>query len=408
MLVRSRVVAALEAKKDHFASYQVELRDTLGRFWAALESLPSFSRAEIEAKFSEAEIVWPGALPTSEQDRLHDTVIGAGQSWANHEDARAWAKEVLLNIPTFAVDGSQIPPSRDFSVPVGAVQVGWFENPHVPGGQYVKDLVFEVLAPDELAEEAEGDVGGDFPDWRVNLRRFEMECQAVIEYMEAHAADGPGSPRSKKDGPDTAPLCFFDGSLVVSFAQHMRPNLRRRYVDAVTGMLRASQACRVPLVGYVDTSFARDLVMMLINLCQLPYAPRMSDGALLRPRMGWGDRSQVYICARDDKVLPEYGPHARQVCFCYLKTTAEGAPARLEFPGWLAEDEVEMERTLNLVRAECIVGNGYPYALETADAVAVIGLRDRERFYTAFQRFAQKQGLALRYSRKALSKRMRR
>jgi hypothetical protein len=124
--------------------------------------------------------------------------------------------------------------------------------------------------------------------------------------------------------------------------------------------------------------------------------------------MGWGDRGQVYVCAREDEVLPEYGPQARQVCFTYLKTTADGAPARLEFPRWLAEDATELQRVLNLVRAECIVGNGYPYALETADAVSVISIQDRERFYAAFQQFAEKEGLMLRYSRKALSKRMRR
>ncbi len=396
MLVRSKVIAALEAKKDHFAGYQVELRDTLDRYREALEHLPALSRAEVEARFDEAEILWPGALPTDEQDRLHDTLVSLGQSWTSHEEARIWAREILFNTPTFAVDGSQISPSRDFSVPVGAVQVGWFENPHTPGGQYVKDLAFEVLAPGELAEEADDNGGSEFPDWHVNLRRFQMECRAIVEYIQAHA------------GADPIPLCFFDGSLVVSFAQHMRPNLRRAYVDAVTAMLRTSQTSRVPLVGYIDTSFARDLVTMLAPLFGLPPAPRLSDGALLRPRMQWGDRCQVYLCARDDKVLPDYGPQARQVCFTYLKTTADGAPARLEFPRWLAEDEEELERVLNLVRAECIVGNGYPYALETADAVAVISLQDRERFYATFQQFAEKEGLALRYSRKALSKRVRR
>jgi len=253
-----------------------------------------------------------------------------------------------------------------------------------------------VLAPNELAEETDDRGGGDFPDWRVNLRRFEMECQKIVEYIKAHAGAQP------------APLCFFDGSLVVSFAQHMRPNLRQKYVKAVTDMLRASAACRVPVIGYVDTSFASDLVTMLFLLNRLRHTPRLSDGGLLRPLMQWGDRSQVYICARDDKVLPEYGPQGREVYFTYLKTTADGAPARLEFPRWLAEDESERERVLNLVRAECIVGNGYPYALETADAVAVISLQDRERFYATFQQFAAKEGLALRHSRKALSKRTRR
>ena len=395
MFVRSKVIAALEAKKEHFAGFQVEMRDQLDRYQEALERLATLSREEVEARLDEAGIAWPGARPTEEQDRWRDVVVSFEEQWTSHEAARAWAKEVLLNNPTFAVDGSQISPSRDFSLPVGAVQVGWFENPHTPGRRYVKDLTFEVLAPDELAQEEErGD--GDFPDRRVNLRRFEMECRTMVQYIQAQA------------DVDSAPLCFFDGSLVVSFAQQVHPNLRRAYIKAVTDMLHASQQHRVPLIGYVDTSFARDLVTMLQHLDSLPPAPRLSDGALLRRRMRWGDRSRVYLCARNDNVLPDYGPWAQGICFTYLKTTADGPPARLEFPRWLVEDEAALERALNLVRAECVVGNGYPYALETADAVAVISLQDRERFYATFQQFAEKEGLPLRYSRKALSKRTRR
>jgi hypothetical protein len=60
------------------------------------------------------------------------------------------------------------------------------------------------------------------------------------------------------------------------------------------------------------------------------------------------------------------------------------------------------------VRAECIVGTGYPYCLETVDAVAVLTMEDRERFYRLFQEFAERENLALRFSRKAVSKRYRR
>jgi hypothetical protein len=61
-----------------------------------------------------------------------------------------------------------------------------------------------------------------------------------------------------------------------------------------------------------------------------------------------------------------------------------------------------------MVRAECIVGTGYPYALETADAVAVIDLQDRERFFRLVQRFTEQSGISLRVSRKSSSKRSRR
>ena len=33
-----------------------------------------------------------------------------------------------------------------------------------------------------------------------------------------------------------------------------------------------------------------------------------------------------------------------------------------------------LERVVDVVRAECVAGTGYPYAMETADALAVITL----------------------------------
>jgi hypothetical protein len=204
------------------------------------------------------------------------------------------------------------------------------------------------------------------------------------------------------------PVCFFDGSLVISFVQHMLPERQRLYVDAVMGLLRASEECRVPLVGFIDTSYANDFLVMLNGLTARPSRQRISDGAVLRARMSWGDRTTAWICAREDRVQPFGGAkYYDQVCFLYLKTTADRPPARLDLPRWLVEAE-ELERVVDVVRAECVVGNGYPYAVETADAVAVITMQDRERFYRAFQEFTETEGLPLRFSRKAVSKRGRR
>jgi hypothetical protein len=392
MFQRERVIAALEAKADRFAGYEAALTDTLAAYEQALVELEGLSKAEVEARL--AGIPWPGARATIEQDQYPGIVVPFDQTWTNHEQARAWAREVLAGVPSVAVDGSQITPSKEISVPVGAVQIGWFVNPHDGEQPYVKDIHFEVLAPDELAGEDEDIVG--FPDWRVNARRFVLECQRLVEAM--HAA------RDKA----VKPVCFFDGSLVLSFVQHLLPERQRLYVDAVMGLLAASKECRAPLVGYIDTSYANDLAAMLDALCGRRTRQRISDGALLRSRMGWGDRSVAYICAREDKVLPVDGSkYYEQVCFVYLKTTADRPPARLDLPRWLLEAG-ELERTLDIVRAECVVGNGYPYAVETADAVAVITIQDRERFYRVFQEFAEKEGLPMRFSRKAVSKRGRR
>ena len=392
MFQRERVIAALEAKADRFTGYEAALSDTLAAYEQALAELEGLSKAQVETRL--AGIPWPGARPTDEKDQYPGIVVPFAQSWTNHEQARAWAREVLVGVPTVAVDGSQITPSKELSVPVGAVQIGWFVNPHDGDQPYTKDLYFEVLAPDELAGEDAEIVG--FPDWRVNVRRFVLECQMLFETM--HAA------RDKA----VKPVCFFDGSLVISFAQHLLPDRQRLYVDAVMGLLAASEECRVPLVGYIDTSYANDLAAMLDALCGRRTRQRISDGALLRSRMGWGDRSVAYLCAREDQVLPDNGhKYYDQVCFVYLKTTADRPPARLDLPRWLLEAG-ELEHVLDVVRAECVVGNGYPYAVETADAVAVITMQDRERFYRVFQEFAEKEGLPLRFSRKAISKQGRR
>ncbi len=321
-------------------------------------------------------------------------------AWANHAEARAWALEVLRDVTTVAVDGSQITRSNDFSVPVGAVQVGWFENPHRPAGRYVKDIRFEVLAPADLdqTQESEGTRERTFPDLEVNFRRFELECQVLSEHMQRLASDGARA------------VCFFDGSLVISFAARMNPGLQRRYLQAVIDLLDVSAATRVPLVGYVDTSYARDLVSMLGVIDHLDQTHLLSDGALLRDRMAWGSRTEAFTCARKDELFTKVSPdldYYERVALLYLKTTSDNSPARLDVPAWLLDDDL-LEWTVDVVRAECVVGTGYPYCIETADAVAVITMQDRERFYRAFQEFLENLDVDMRYSRKAYSKRGRR
>ena len=63
---------------------------------------------------------------------------------------------------------------------------------------------------------------------------------------------------------------------------------------------------------------------------------------------------------------------------------------------------------LDAVGADCVVGKGYPYALETADAAAVITMRDREQFLRVMQDFATSEDFNFQIARKAVSKAHRR
>ncbi len=397
MLSIGHVRRALQTKRDAFTMYGRGTIRTRRRYEEILTWLSEQNHEHLVDMLSPYR--HPGARPTHEhiRGRPMGLIMPWQQEPTDHQEARQWALDTLKRVPTLAVDGSQIFPSTDFSVPVGAVQIGWFENLHHPARGYEKDIYFEILAPHELADKE--DDASAFSGRQVNLRRFECECETIIAYMRETRAKEP------------PPVCFFDGSLAISFAAQMAPKLRGRYVSAVHSLIKASEETRVPLVGYVATSTAHDLTTMLQHLTDEERLPSLTDAALLRPHMSWGDRTESYLCARDDQLFEEDNEHLDyydRLLSLYLKSTSQGMPGRLDIPAWVLEDDL-LPWVIDIIRAECIVGGGYPYAIETADATAVITREDQERFYRLFQGFLEEEvGLNLRYSRKAYSKQRRR
>jgi len=398
VLHTGRAAQALEDNLHRFTGYDRALSDDLTAYRAALCGLAPMSAHEICSRLPGGP---SGARPTEEWEVHRAPVLAFGVAMRNHEEARAWAAETLFDRITFASDGSQIQPMPDISVPVAAVQVGWFENPHNPKVPYVKDVRVEVLPPDQVFV-ARGGVSV-FSDQAVSLRRFALEVDVLCEWMHDHAGVRP------------APVAFFDGSLVVSFAERLEPETRDFYIAQAVRLLRTSEETRVPLVGYVDNSRARDLTTMLGHLIPaLDRGENVTDAGILRGLMRWGDRTPAWTCAREG-VLAAYrvGDSEEEtflgdrVCFVYLKTAEPQVPARLDLPRWVVEEGLA-EDVVQVVRAECVVGNGYPYAIETADAVAVITAEDRRRFYGLFEQFAERNGIRLTVASKIQSKGRRR
>lgn len=395
MLDREKVARALEAKRARFQAYLADAREQRQQTSQLVSTFAALSRAAVEEKLAAAMIQWPGALPTLDFDRAERLCIPFAQQWQNHQDARDWARSVLQGQPVLAVDGSQITPTKDLSIPVGAVQIGWFINEHNAAGRYVKDVAFEVLPPNELGEEADDE--GGFPTWYVNQQRFVGECTTLCTLMEQYARRSD----VKK------PLCFFDGSFVISFAGQMRPERARAYVAGVIELLACSEQTQTPLIGFVDSSASHDLATLIGAITQGEVT--VSDALLLDSFLpNWGDRSPFFICARPDVLsLERNATFYADVAFAYMRLTADRPPVRVEMPRWLLEAG-RADELCDIVRAECVIGTGYPYAIETADAVAVISHQDRERFYALFQQFAQREGLDLALARKAQSKQHRR
>ncbi len=163
----------------------------------------------------------------------------------------------------------------------------------------------------------------------------------------------------------------------------------------------------MPLVAFVDRSYSRDFVTMVDLVAGTADGGplSLSDAGLFHDLLpNWGDRSPVFYCARADKLSRDdrvaFYP---EVAFTYVRLTRDRPPARVELPRWLVE-EGRTDDVLDLVRAECVVGTGYPYAVETADALAVISHADRVRFYQLFEQFARQSRLTLVLARKAASK----
>jgi hypothetical protein len=399
MLFQNHLIEQLSARRDDFISFDQKWREDTARYARRLEALGGEGSDEIRLRAATTSVA-PGAIPSTEIDRARSTVIPFETRWQSHEDARRWALSVLLERVTAAADGSQYIPGRDISLPVAAVQVAFFENPHTREGKYIKEARLSLITPAEIMQ-ADSDI-----DSLVGLRRFQEELRAVGEFLKKH--------RDWQKRQEKVPVAFFDGTLLISYARPRNP-VQDRYVQAVTDLIQLSREMQVPVVGYIDHSYARDLINLLETVGEAKSGFSIYDAQILRAAFeggpllkSWGDRTAFFYCEREglhDDFLDETGDPL--VGFCYLQTTGDGMPARLDLPAWVFEADL-LEAVVETVRAECVVGNGYPYALEAADAAAVLTSEDRARFQRALQVFSEKENLAFRVSSKAASKARRR
>jgi hypothetical protein len=380
----SQIHEILNAKRDEFSAFNQETWQQLQNYRAVLSNLNAAGEAEIR----ERSIKHPTNLGARLLEPLEQATCGVIPSrlvWQSKEQSLAWVRQRLTGITTFAVDGSQIYPGKDLSIPIALVQIGWFENPHLPTGKYEKDIALDVMTPSDLQ------VGnsGDPVDRRVNMRRFQMETERLIDYIKTH-------PKAKDC------LVFLDGSLIATFAEAFELQSRQFYVECLLDLLATSQKYEVPLVAYIDTSYAQDLSVMLRTLYDLPASQAIHDAQLLNKYMEWGDRTPLFLCQRSG-ILSSYENHADQIAFTYLKTNRDSYPARLEIPLWVYKAGL-LDRVIDWVRGEVIIGSGYPYVIETADQTAVLQASDRQAFFKILQDWAEQEDLNLHFSRKMVSK----
>lgn len=399
----SQILALLQAKRSDFQAFDRTAFQVLHQYRSALSTLSGESPEAIAQRISQQNREQIGAEPLEALGSFPSWVIPSNLTWQNREQSLEWVRDRLMGIPTFAVDGSQIYPSKDFSIPIALIQVGWFENFHLPNGAYHKDIALDILTPAQLRAVP----NSESLERLVHQRRFEIEIRRLIQYMHENQAEeiDRNTENASLSGNITFPyragLVFYDGSLIATFAEVFEQTTRQFYTHSLRQLLQTSDRCRVPLVAYIDTSYARDLTTLLRLLFNLPEASTIHDAALLNPLMQWGDRTPVFRCRRPG-ILQDYQDQSDQIMFTYLKAH-DGYPVRLEMPVWIYEAGI-LERVMDWIRGEIIVGGGYPYAIETADQVAVLQESDRQLFYRMLQEWADREQLHLRLSRKMVSK----
>jgi hypothetical protein len=407
MLHSALLKSELDARRDEFAEFQLEAGKQATGYAARLDALHELTSAEIFTRLSGSSAgSSPGAMPSAELDRKGHVTLRFEHQWKSHEQARRWAVGVLSDRVTFAADGSQLLPGRDISLPVAAVQVAWFENPHCPDARYVKNARLEVLPPAKLYDN-DGHINAEK---LVTFHRTRLEIEQICDFMRRKSG--------WRERGERMPVAFFDGSLayLISF-QMPKSDLKDEYAGEVQRLLQISQEAAVPVVGFVDHSYARELVKMVDALDgrasetrRYPYNAQilrtpLPEGVSLLP--AWGDRTILFHFIPDRTHPADSVEVEGALGFCYLQTTADSLPARLDVPQWVYDTGL-FEEVIDTVRAECVVGLGYPYAIETADEAAVMTSRDREIFLRAIQEFAEAHNLPFRVSRKPSSKTRRR
>ncbi len=389
MLIPGKVIEALAEKRLEFervAGEALTNRTIYRGAWSKFSVLPPAQARNRLAAFD-----WPGAIPV--EDQSAHPIVPFPHHWETARDAREWALNVLRGVPTVAVDGSQIAASKEFAVPLSMVQISVFENYHDEERPYLKDVRNEIVTVDDGGGEVDEYV---FAESTLNRTRFVLEMQTAAERISTLERSA-------------SPVVFIDGSFVLSFAGRMPPRTRDAYLNALFDLLDTSAKYRIPVVGFVDRSFASDLAGMLRNLFELP-AASISDGDIIASDLSPFDRTIAFECARGD-VLPLYEAtrtgYVHDLLFVYLQTGHDRPPVRVDFPRWVLEDGL-LGHVVDVIRAEAVVGSGYPYALETADAAAVLTTEDRMEFYRLFHHFADTSGLAHGVPAKSASKARRR
>lgn len=394
--VKSRLMESLDG-------YIEKSEETRSRYSAALEKLLSQSFIELQRLIESNQKCEVGL--SEEFDWHKGLCVSFEHGWKNFEEADNWAKDILMERTTFAVDGGQDFFGKELNIPIAIVQIGWFENHHLLNARYEKRSELHLIMPDEILGREIKEIP---PETYVGQKRFSLEIKKLKDFLE--------SQKDWETSDKRMPVAFFDGAFVVSLA---RREIQSDIAEQVREVINLSEKTKVPVVGYIDRSHAYDLLSLFRVLSNpTPNSTEekvdrtssfieMDDLLILESLnilQKWGDRTIFFYSNRKDLKSFFGDKTPSPIGFVYLKTVSDFLPARLDIPSWVFRDG-KLKEVLDVVLAECIVSRqGYPYPLCCADQMAFIGRQQREPFIHILQKLMSKKNFKLSYSRKVKTK----
>lgn len=357
-------------------------RETARRAEAIAARLPAAERNLAEAA-------------SLDRDELHRRLAAARPPLnpAHPTDERLDQAFALANHPErlriVAADGSQVHPNRHAAALFYVINVGSLELTHGSGQPPRAETQSRLYFEEEDLHDSRG-----FPvdTHLINARRDAAEMIRLAELAEADTS--------------VATLAILDNGLLLWAASQeqkaTRPDVER-VLREYLGALDRLKASGAAVAGYISRPRGSHVVSLAEAAAETPPAAPsgLTDRLLFGRRLKPGQRSARFI--HPVKLNETFGDRGHQVQFFYLHTGAQDGIARVEIPGWVAEDPVRLAAVHAGLVEQCRV-TGIPYPLVRAHELALVGQDERRALDELVFAALARHGMSALPSQKAQTK----
>ena len=312
--------------------------------------------------------------------------------FTSHSSFLDFSKKQLSGKTLIAIDGSQIMPSKEISYPIALIQSSYFKITF-PDNLLADEATIDYDVSPVVLTREDSIVNGNFLNAdSINLKRQNLEVGLALDILDETVEIKQSKPGKR--------IVFLDGTLVYFYLQRVHTRIRSASIAKMVKLLGKSKREQVPLVAYIDSSYAKDLVNTLSYLSEQKVVETIDASILDEYLPELGDYTTPFICKREP--LSEYGEYKNEVCFAYLRVNSV-RPVRIEFPKWIY-DEGLYDTVIATIFAEAYISHGYPRVLTRAHEVGVLNQEAKENFNNLVTRHISDLGYSIKFMSKAKSK----